>query len=130
MSQEPLNRPPNPDDPMFTQWIYQLWKRVTEAGQIAWSQITGTPTTLSGYGITDAQPLDADLTAIAALGSTGYAKRTGANTWTLDTPAGGSVPKNVLTENLTVDADTSYIVIGYFDLNGYDAHINGNLGVL
>ena len=33
----------------------------------AWSTITSTPTTLSGYGITDAQPLDADLTAIAAL---------------------------------------------------------------
>lgn len=33
----------------------------------AWSTITSTPTTLSGYGITDAQPLDADLTAIAGL---------------------------------------------------------------
>lgn len=34
----------------------------------AFSTITSTPTTLSGYGITDAQPLDADLTAIAGLG--------------------------------------------------------------
>lgn len=32
-----------------------------------WADVTGTPTTLAGYGITDAQPLDADLTAIAAL---------------------------------------------------------------
>lgn len=31
------------------------------------SSITSKPTTLSGYGITDAQPLDSDLTAIAAL---------------------------------------------------------------
>lgn len=31
------------------------------------------------------QPLDADLTAIAALSTTGFLKRTGANTWTLDT---------------------------------------------
>ena len=30
------------------------------------------------------QPLDADLTAIAALSTTGFLKRTGANTWTLD----------------------------------------------
>ena len=30
----------------------------------AFSNITGTPTTIGGYGITDAQPLDADLTAI------------------------------------------------------------------
>lgn len=32
------------------------------------------------------QPLDADLTAITALSTTGYARRTGANTWTLSTP--------------------------------------------
>lgn len=44
------------------------------------------PTTLSGYGITDAQPLDADLTAIAALsGTSGILKKTAADTWTLDT---------------------------------------------
>jgi hypothetical protein len=40
-----------------------------------------TPTTLVGYGITDAQPLDADLTAIAALATTGLLIRTGTNTW-------------------------------------------------
>jgi len=54
----------------------------------AWSTITGTPTTLSGYGIVDQlQPLDADLTAIAALGysSTSFLKKTAANTWALDT---------------------------------------------
>jgi hypothetical protein len=44
------------------------------------------PTTLSGYGITDAQPLDADLTAIAALsGASGLLKKTASNTWELDT---------------------------------------------
>lgn len=44
------------------------------------------PTTLSGYGIVDAQPLDADLTAIAALaGTSGFLKKTAADTWTLDT---------------------------------------------
>ena len=44
------------------------------------------PTTLSGYGITDAQPLDADLTAIAALaGTSGFLKKTATDTWTLDT---------------------------------------------
>jgi hypothetical protein len=35
------------------------------AGSSAWSSITGTPTTLAGYGITDAQGLDATLTALA-----------------------------------------------------------------
>lgn len=44
------------------------------------------PTSLAGYGITDAQALDADLTAIAGLaGTTGLLKKTAANTWTLDT---------------------------------------------
>lgn len=33
-----------------------------------WGDLTGTPTTLAGYGITDAQPLDADLTSIASAG--------------------------------------------------------------
>jgi hypothetical protein len=50
------------------------------------------PTTLSGYGITDAQPLDADLTAIAAFASTGIAVRTATDTWaqrTLTAPAAG-----------------------------------------
>ena len=52
-----------------------------------WTKIgTGKPTTLSGYGITDAQPLDADLTSIAGLaGTTGILKKTAANTWALDT---------------------------------------------
>jgi type IV secretory pathway TrbF-like protein len=52
----------------------------------AWASITGKPTTLAGYGITDAQALDADLTAIAALvGTSGFLKKTAANTWSLDT---------------------------------------------
>jgi phage-related tail fiber protein len=44
------------------------------------------PTTIAGYGITDAQPLDADLTAIAALaGTSGILRKDAANTWSLDT---------------------------------------------
>jgi hypothetical protein len=41
---------------------------------LAWSKITGTPTSLAGYGIIDAQPLDADLTAIAALTTTAFGR--------------------------------------------------------
>lgn len=52
---------------------------------LSWSKISSTPTTLSGYGITDAQPLDADLTAIAALtGTSGFLKTNGSGTWTVD----------------------------------------------
>ena len=46
-----------------------------------WSTISNTPTSVSGYGITDAQPLDADLTAIAAVAGTGFLARTAANSW-------------------------------------------------
>jgi hypothetical protein len=38
------------------------------------SSLTDIPTTLSGYGITDAQPLDPDLTAIAALATTSFGR--------------------------------------------------------
>jgi len=49
------------------------------------------PTTLAGFGILDAQPLDGDLTAIAALGFTASAliRKTAANTYSLDTTAYG-----------------------------------------
>lgn len=53
------------------------------------------PNTLAGYGITDAQALDPDLTAIAALSGTGTLKRTGVNTWTLD-------PASYLMANQTI----------------------------
>ncbi|WP_338442372.1 tail fiber protein [Synechococcus elongatus IITB4] len=42
------------------------------------------PTTLAGYGITDAQPGDPDLSAIAALTGTGLAQRVGDGSWQLD----------------------------------------------
>ncbi len=55
--------------------------------QTDWAQVTGKPTTLAGYGITDAQSYDADLAAIAALGftSAGFIRKTAANTYTIDT---------------------------------------------
>lgn len=45
-------------------------------------RVTGgsNPTTLAGYGITDAQPLDSDLTALAALTTTGFYVNTGVGT--------------------------------------------------
>ena len=48
--------------------------RTPTAHNQAWSTITSTPTTLSGYGISDAQPLDSDLTSIAALTTTTYGR--------------------------------------------------------
>lgn len=47
---------------------------------VPFSVITGLPTTLAGYGITDAQPLDSDLTALASIGTTGLYIVTGNGT--------------------------------------------------
>lgn len=44
--------------------------RANHTGTQTWSTITSTPTTLAGYGIADAQPLDSDLTTIAGLTAT------------------------------------------------------------
>lgn len=64
----------------------------------AWGSITGKPTTLAGFGITDGQPLDADLTAIAALaGTSGLLRKTAANTWSLETTAYAPLASPALT---------------------------------
>ena len=56
--------------------------RLTAAGTVAltFSALNGKPTTIAGYGITDAQPLDADLTALAGVATTGLLVRTGDGT--------------------------------------------------
>lgn len=56
---------------------------VAVSGDYDFSEIGNTPTTLVGYGITDAQPLDSDLTAIAALAADGLLRKT-AGTWAMD----------------------------------------------
>lgn len=47
-------------------------------------RVTGgtNPTTLSGFGIVDGQPLDSDLTAVAGLSTTGFIVRSGSGTAT------------------------------------------------
>lgn len=72
------------------------------------------PTTLAEYGITDAQPLDADLTALAALASTGIVTRTAADTYALRTITGTTSRISVsngsgVSGNPTLDIDTAYV---------------------
>lgn len=43
---------------------------------LSWTNITSKPTTLTGYGITDAQPLDTGLTSVAALTGAGVVTTT------------------------------------------------------
>jgi len=51
-----------------------LLARSNHTGTQAWSTLTGTPTTLAGYSIADAQPLDSDLSSIAALTTTSFGR--------------------------------------------------------
>lgn len=74
------------------------------------------PTTLSGFGITDGQPLDADLTALSALASTGYAVRTADSTWATRTLTAGSSKVSVtngsgVAGNTTVDVVESNLTL-------------------
>lgn len=50
----------------------QITSASTSSFSVAFADITGKPTTLAGYGIVDAQPLNANLTALAAVGVAGF----------------------------------------------------------
>jgi len=93
-------------------------------GSVPWSLVTTRPTTLSGYGITDAQPLDSDLTAIAALTTTSTgrglleianqaagrtalgATTVGSNLFTLTNPGSISIPLINADHSVTATATT------------------------
>ncbi|CAD5960826.1 hypothetical protein [Planktothrix agardhii] len=67
-----------------------------------WSAITGKPTTLNGYGITNGQPLGNELTAIQALSDTpGFLKKTGDGSYSIDSntylPTSNEVNKYIST---------------------------------
>jgi hypothetical protein len=59
---------------------------LSAAGNITYDSVTG----VIGFTSTGLQPIDPDLTAIAALTGAGYAKRDSSGGWTLDTPSGGA----------------------------------------
>lgn len=50
---------------------------------VAWADVYNKPTTLGGYGITDAQALNGNLSAISNLTGTGIVRKTGTNLWSL-----------------------------------------------
>jgi hypothetical protein len=55
----------------------QITNVSTSSFSVAFNNITGTPTTLAGYGITDAQPYSVNLQAFSNLASTGLVVRDG-----------------------------------------------------
>jgi len=68
----------------------QLTSVSTAAISVAFNDITGKPTTLAGYGITDAQPLSNVLTGLAAVGATGLFVQTTYGTSTTRTITAGT----------------------------------------
>jgi len=81
---------------------------ITDAmvNSVTWSKITGTPTTLSGYGITDAQPLNTELTAISNGTWTGANSITTLGTITTGTWNGSSIADAYVDNNLTINNGT------------------------
>lgn len=123
MSQNTLSQPPRKDDGRFDDWIYRLWKRVAGAAQILWNQIDLTGAEFvgdSGSGGTKGV-----VPAPAAGDSAKYLK--GDGTWA--TVVSGSTPSNVISTDTTIEADTSYVVVGYLTVNA-NLTVNGNLGVI
>ena len=76
----------------------------------AFSDVINKPTTLAGYGITDAQALDAGLTAIAALtGANGIVKKT-AGVWALDTTTYGTITSVTATYPVASSGGTAPVI--------------------
>lgn len=68
----------------------QITNISTTAFTVDFASITNKPTTLAGYGITDGQPLNANLTAISGLSSTGMMALTGSGAVSTRTITGGT----------------------------------------
>jgi len=71
-------------------------------------------------------------TAATITAGSGISVTNGSGSITIAATGGGggsAATENKLTADLTVAADTSYIVVSYFDLNGFTLNLSGNFGV-
>lgn len=103
----------------------------------AWTSIAGKPTTLSGFGITDAQPLGDELTAIQALADTaGFLKKTSNGVYEIDDnnylPISAQVGKYIATfkktgsTNPAINLEDGEIVIPNYSSFGISPPVSPN----
>ncbi|MFM6396909.1 hypothetical protein, partial [Planktothrix sp.] len=115
--------------------------RITSVGTAvtitpAWTSIAGKPTTLSGFGITDAQPLSNELTAIHSLSDThqGFIKKTGNGTYEIDNNSylkltGGSISGDLnVNGGITVGGNFSISYINSFSNISLGNNVNSEYG--
>lgn len=98
---------------------------VARIPDLNWSKITSTPTTLAGYGITDAQPLDTLLTNLSALAGPGILAHNGSGTAYSRTLT-GTAPISVtngtgVSGNPTISHASSGVVAGTYQKVVVDA---------
>ena len=132
-----FNLPPPPigediTSPVWRDWFFKLRQAFVVAGSISWSVLTGTPTTLTGYGITSPLPTAEGGTGLSTIGTANQvlAVNAGATALEYQTPSSGSVSRNILIANTTIDADTSYVVVGSFSPDTFSLTLNGHLEVI
>lgn len=104
------------------------WIKLESSGSSSssWADIVGKPDTIAGFGITDAQPLDTDLTAIAAL-ATPAADRIAFYDFSAGTWAYLTVGANLSITGTTLEATTgSGGDLAWTDLSGGTALTIGN----
>lgn len=93
----------------------------------SFDSLTSKPTTLTGYGISASDSLltsnfqakDNDLTAIAALTGTGFLKRTGTDTWSLDNTSYLPLSGGTITGSLGINFESGVTSgIGSYSIKG------------
>lgn len=118
------------------------WKNATiQGGSSAWNDITGKPTTLSGYGITDAYISGGTITlgnnSITPLTSAGVTGTFWGNSWTNGDTLSGTMTLNNNSKiqfkssggtqmgALTMDTSNNLVLGEQFTASGYNTYVRG-----
>jgi microcystin-dependent protein len=130
MSQVPLAPPPPTGGPLDG-WLYLLWRRLTQAGQVLWASLDFTGSNLTDIATRDHADLqNLNTASYSHLTATQLTDLTDGGVTTLhshSSSGGGAVP-NVISAPTTISAETSYLVMDHLTIND-DLTVDGYLGV-